>query len=160
METHLPPVTLPQPGGCACGAVRYALTGAPLLVYACHCHRCQSRSGAAFTLNMVIRSADIVLTGAVAERDLARSDRRIRQSWCSACGVTLSAVALAAPDYATLPAGTLDDAGWVRPIAQTCVESAILWAVIPGVAALAWEDFDFVEQGRLWQARAPVFKQA
>lgn len=153
----MPTVTLPQPGGCACGAARYQLAGPPLLVYACHCHRCQSRSGAAFTLNMVVNTADLTLNAALTERELARGERRVRQSWCPACGVIVSATALAAPDYATLLAGTLDDASWVRPIAQTCVESAVPWAIIPGVAAVAWEDFDFIEQGRLWQESAPEF---
>jgi hypothetical protein len=31
-------VSLPQSGGCVCGAIRYSLLDAPLLAYACHCH--------------------------------------------------------------------------------------------------------------------------
>jgi hypothetical protein len=55
-------------------------------------------------------------------------------------------------------AGTLEDASWVRPIAQAFVESAIPWAVIPGVRAVPWAEFDFEALGRQWQARAPEFR--
>jgi len=41
-------------GGCACGAVRYRLTAAPLIVHACHCRDCQKQTGSAFVLNMWI----------------------------------------------------------------------------------------------------------
>jgi hypothetical protein len=43
-------VNLPLLGGCLCGAVRYSLNAAPLLVHACHCHDCQSVSGSAYSL--------------------------------------------------------------------------------------------------------------
>lgn len=64
---------------------------------------------------------------------------------------------MSAPDYTTLLAGALDDASWVRPIAQTFVESAIPWAVIAGVQAVPWSEFDYVELGRQWTASAPQF---
>ena len=57
----------------------------------------------------------------------------------------------------SLKAGTLDDAGWVVPIAQTWVESAIPWALIPGVRHVDWADFDFAALGQDWQASAPRF---
>lgn len=59
----------------------------------------------------------------------------------------------------SLRGGTLDDAGWVVPIAQLYVESAIPWAVIPDVRAVTPDDFDFVALGREWQATAPIFAQ-
>lgn len=151
-------VALPQSGGCACGAAGYELRGRPLLVYACHCHDCQSRSGSAFTLNMVIRSADLAPSGALETRErTAKGGRRIAQTLCAQCGIVLSAQATAAPDYASLLAGTLDDATWVRPVVQAFVESAIPWAVIPGVRAVDWADFDYVALGREWAASAPEF---
>lgn len=151
-------VALPQAGGCVCGATRYELGGQPLLVYACHCHDCQSRSGAAFTLSMVVRTADLATAGRYEERAITTgAGRQVHQGFCPRCQVVISARALAAPDYSTLLAGTLDDASWVRPIAQTFVESAIPWAVIPGVRTVPWSEFDFVELGREWMASASRF---
>jgi hypothetical protein len=46
----------------------------------------------------------------------------------------------------------------VVPIAQTFVESAIGWAVIPGVRAVSWDDFDYVALGQEWRAGAPAFR--
>jgi hypothetical protein len=152
-------VPLPQSGGCLCGAVRYQLTGAPLLAYACHCHDCQTRSGAAFTLTLVVRSADVALAGPL---DLlsrvSRSGREIDQGFCPHCRIKLFATAPVAPEYMSLPAGALDDASWVRPIAQTFVKSALPWAIIPGVRQMTWDEFDFVAQGQQWMATAPRFE--
>jgi hypothetical protein len=30
-------MNLPQTGGCQCGALRYEITQAPIMVYTCHC---------------------------------------------------------------------------------------------------------------------------
>jgi hypothetical protein len=153
----VPNVALPQAGGCACGASRYALKRRPLLAYACHCHTCQSRSGAAFSLSLVVRTQDVAMAGAVEERLVLLGERRVHQGFCRVCHIAISGRAAAAPDYSTLLAGTLDDACWVRPIAQTFIESAIPWAIIAGVRSVAWSEFDFVELGREWAASAPDF---
>jgi hypothetical protein len=119
-------VNLPQAGGCFCGAIRYALNAAPLLAYACHCHDCQKRSGSAFSLTLVVRTADVEISG---EPELMRvslpSGREIDHGLCPRCRFRVFARAPVAPDYMSLRAGTLDDAGWVVPVAQTWVESAI-----------------------------------
>jgi hypothetical protein len=152
-------VRLPLAGGCVCGGLRYRLTAAPLLAYACHCHDCQKRSGAAFGLTLVVRSADLSLTGEPEVLRMATpSGREIDHSVCPHCRFRVFARAPVAPEYASLRAGTLDDAGWVRPIAQTWVESAIPWAVIPGVRHVAPAAFDFFELGREWRANAPRFE--
>ena len=152
-------VRLPQEGGCVCGKVRYRLTAAPLLAYACHCHDCQRRSGSAFGLTLVVRSADVLLSG---EPEMMRmetpSGREIDHGVCPQCRFRVFARAPVAPDFMSLRAGTLDDASWVRPIAQAWVESAIPWAVIPGVRQVGPETFDFVELGREWRASAPRFE--
>jgi hypothetical protein len=152
-------VSLPQPGGCVCGAIRYRLTAAPLLVYACHCHDCQTRSGSAFGLTAVVRAADVVVSGAPQVVRLATpSGREIDHSTCPRCRVRLFAQSPATPEYLSLRTGTLDDASWVFPIAQTYVESAIPWAVIPDVRQVAPDSFDFVTLGREWRATAPRFE--
>ena len=154
-------VTLPQRGGCLCGAVRYALGASPLLAYACHCHDCQTQTGSAFTLTLVILTRDLSLQGEVETAPrAARSGRVVEHSYCPGCRVPIVSRAPAAPDYMSLRAGTLDDAGWVVPIAQCFVDSAIPWAVIPGVRPVAWADFDYVTLGRDWLAGAPAFRPA
>ena len=48
-------------GGCACGAVRYRLTSAPMFVNCCHCLDCQRQTGGAFAINAIIETDRIVL---------------------------------------------------------------------------------------------------
>jgi hypothetical protein len=152
-------VCLPQPGGCLCGAVRYSLNAAPLLAYACHCHDCQTRTGAAFTLTLVLQSADLSTVGELdIRRRPTRSGRAVEHSFCRECGVPVVSRAPIAPDFMSLRAGTLDDASWVVPIAQTFIESAIPWAVIAGVRAVPWDEFDYVALGSEWRATAPEFR--
>ncbi len=42
-------ITLPLEGGCQCGALRYQVVSAPLMVYNCHCTNCQRIGGGAFS---------------------------------------------------------------------------------------------------------------
>jgi hypothetical protein len=48
-------------GGCACGAVRYRLTSAPMFVHCCHCLDCQKQTGGAFAINAIIERDRIEL---------------------------------------------------------------------------------------------------
>jgi hypothetical protein len=47
-------MNLPQTGGCQCGAVRYEITQAPIMVYTCHCTDCQRMTSSAFSLGCVL----------------------------------------------------------------------------------------------------------
>lgn len=157
MET----VALPLTGGCVCGAVRFRLTGGPLMVYACHCHDCQSRSGSAFALTTVIAMADLAMTGETDRtQETSRAGRELEHTYCPRCRTRLLVRALAAPDYGSLRTGVFDEAGWARPIVQLFVESAIPWAVIPGVRAIAPAELDFYALGEAWRAGAPKFETA
>jgi hypothetical protein len=134
------------------------LTVPPLLAFVCHCHDCQTRTGSAFSLTLVIRTADFRHDGAVEPLGrTTRSGREVEHGYCALCRTPMFAHALVAPDFMSLRAGTLDDAAWVSPIVQTFVDSAIPWAVIPGVRAVPWDGFDYVALGREWAATAPRF---
>jgi hypothetical protein len=151
-------VALPLLGGCFCGAVRYRVAGAPLMVHVCHCHRCQKRSGAAFALMVLVHTADLAVEGRPrSERRVLANGREVVDSACPACAAFVCASATAAPAYTTLRGGTLDDTRWLRPIAQTWVESAIPWALIPGVDQVDPDRLDYYALGAAWRATAPRF---
>jgi hypothetical protein len=153
-------VTLPLLGGCVCGAVRYGLNAAPVLVHVCHCHDCQSISGSAYSLTVMVPASALTFTGPVETftRTTARG-REVRHTACAHCRAGLTSNDVARPDFTGLRAGTLDDAGWAVPIAQTFVRSAIPWAVIPGVEQIDPKDFSYVTMSAAWRAMAPVFSQ-
>jgi hypothetical protein len=153
-------VNLPLLGGCFCGAVRYSLSGAPVLVYVCHCHNCQQTSGSACTLNILVPAAALTFTGPV--EIFTRTSKRGRETQhkaCARCRTGFTGHDVARPDFAVLRAGTLDDASWAIPIAQTFVMSAIPWAVIPGVEQVDPNDFSYVNLSVAWRATAPVFQK-
>jgi hypothetical protein len=45
---------LPQTGACQCGALRYEVTQAPHMIYACHCTDCQRMTSSAFSMAIVL----------------------------------------------------------------------------------------------------------
>lgn len=53
-------------GGCACGAVRYVVTGGPLRVGLCHCLTCRKRHGAPFNAFAAFRSDKVRIEGSPA----------------------------------------------------------------------------------------------
>jgi hypothetical protein len=150
-------VKLPLLGGCVCGAVRYSVNSAPVLAYACHCHNCQKRSGSAFGLTVIAPSDGLSVTGPV--YPLRVPGVQAEHTLCSKCFGRLFAIRDAAPAYVNLRAGSLDDAGWVKPGAQTWTESALPWAVIPDVPAVPGESFDLERLSREWLASAPRFER-
>ena len=54
---------LPQTGGCQCGAIRYEISGAPQLVYTCHCRDCQRLTSSAFSMGLVVAENAFSMTG-------------------------------------------------------------------------------------------------
>ena len=66
-------------GGCACGAVRYRLSSAPMFVHCCHCRDCQRQTGSAFVINALIETERIgLLAGDPLRAGVVRQTRRGR----------------------------------------------------------------------------------
>lgn len=115
-------------GGCACGAVRYRVTGRPMSVHACHCTDCQTLSGSAFGLSMVLHESDITLTSGKLEiNDFTASANRMHRHHCSRCGVALLFSSPGYPGIVALKPGTLDDTSSLRPTAHMWYQSAQPW---------------------------------
>lgn len=125
-------IDLPQNGGCLCGAVRYELREAPILVYACHCTDCQTESGAACYLAIVAREEAVEYTrGELEPWKVTLADGREKGALhCPTCRVTVGGIAR--PDgLRSLHAGTLDDTTWVRPSGHIWARSAQPWVRFP-----------------------------
>lgn len=115
-------------GGCECKSVQYQLTGKPLTCYACHCTDCQTSSGSAFSLSMIVYAKDIKLTKDKTVFNLLDySGTPVRRHHCEKCGTALWMSADDYPDVVALKPGTLDDTKWFKPIAHVWVRSAQPW---------------------------------
>jgi len=126
-------VGAPYSGRCLCGATRYRIGEAPLIVYACHCTDCQKRSGSAFGLSMWVRRAALELTQGEATLNVsATEDGRARHTRvCAKCLTRLWSEPQTRPEIAVVRPGTLDDTSWLRPQAHIWTRSAQPWFAFP-----------------------------
>jgi hypothetical protein len=121
-------------GGCRCGAVRYRLKSDRLpRAYACHCRDCQTWSGSAFSLNMVVPEDQIELTGTpqLYERTSPESGRTSYQRGCALCFTRVFNTNSARPGLAVLRAGSLDRSDEVEVVAHIWTKRKMKGIVIP-----------------------------
>ncbi len=68
-------------GGCLCGAVRFAASGAPYRVGVCHCLDCRKHHGALFHASAIFPESAVAVTG----ETRAYAGRH----FCPACGASV-----------------------------------------------------------------------
>ncbi|MCJ7420537.1 GFA family protein [Sphingomicrobium astaxanthinifaciens] len=148
-------------GRCACGAVRIAVTGPPIITHACHCTYCQRESGSAFGLNC-LHAADAVAIEGPVERVVTPSASG-KDQWilrCAECHVAVSGhYSHAREKIHFVRAGVLEDKAGIAPDVHIHTRAKMDWVSLdPEVPA--FEDFydarDFwsEEQMRRWKAAA------
>jgi hypothetical protein len=103
----------PLVGGCQCGAVRYAIEGAPLLTALCHCTMCRRANAAPAVAWAMFHEGQVRFTkGTVAAY---ASSPEARRSFCAACGTQISFTASYIPGLIDVTIGSLDDPAAVAP---------------------------------------------
>jgi len=122
----------PYLGGCECGAVRYRITSAPIVIYACHCTICQTQSGSAFGMAMRVPAESFELTQGQLKtfQRVADSGQIFTNSFCPDCGTRIHHRADRSPGQISLKPGTLDDTSWLRPTHHVFLRSAQPWVVL------------------------------
>ncbi len=150
-------------GGCACGAVRYELTGKPLIVHACHCRDCQRITGGAFVINLWMETEHVKLTSGKLKRFGLKGGTGQDHDvfFCGQCGTYLWSRYHGAPGNGRfVRAGTLDKPQAVTPDVHIFTRSKLPWVVLPPETP-AFKTFYKLDQvwpakslGRLRQARA------
>lgn len=121
-------------GGCACGAVRYRLTAAPIFVNNCHCTLCQRQTGSTSVVNAFVEGDAIEhLEGALSEHLVktgSGGDQLICR--CVACGTAMwSYYPRMGRLGAGLRVGTLDQSGTIRPDAVIFTGDKMPWTALP-----------------------------
>ena len=126
-------------GSCACAAVRYQLTGPPLVVHACHCRDCQRITGSAFVINVWIEGERVVSTADRPRSCLLTggSGEPHEVFFCGECGTTVWSRYHSVPGCSLfVRAGTLDDPRAVQPDVHIFTASKLPWVKLPdGVRA-------------------------
>lgn len=121
-------------GGCRCGRIRYRFPiEGPPRAYACHCHDCQTWSGSAFSLQVVIPEDQLELTGepALYERPSTDGTRLSRQRGCPVCFTRIFNTNTARPGLAVVRAGTLDRSDEVAIVAHIWMKRKMQGITIP-----------------------------
>ena len=116
-------------GGCQCGAVRYAVTGEPGPLYACHCRECRKQSASAFGLSLIVaRSAFRLTAGEV--RTWSRTTDSGNALDCRFCPICGTRVWHQSPggDTVSVKAGSLD-----RPVDLGTAQHIWVSRKLPGL---------------------------
>jgi hypothetical protein len=121
--------TLPLAGGCMCGALRYALSAPPVMIYNCHCTNCQKISGSAFNISVIVAETSLRFTAGEPARVVWKSDQGTVRCglFCGSCGSRIVNGGEPSTGVFSLRAGTLDDRSWVQPVGDTWTRSAQPW---------------------------------
>jgi hypothetical protein len=124
-------MNVPFSGGCACGAIRYTCSSAPLAMINCHCHDCQRSSGAPFASGVVVYSKSIAVTGSPNTYSVrASSGAQTTRSFCPNCGSPLFATGEAMPNITSIRFTTFDDQSDFRPAVDIWTSSAAAWVCL------------------------------
>jgi hypothetical protein len=147
-------VTLPMHGGCNCGEIRYRITRQPLTAYICHCHLCQKRTGSAFSMSIVIPDDGLELIAGnpiQKERPIPGGGCNVSRL-CPSCYSRISTQREGRPTI-NVRAGTLDETGWIKPVAQLWTSSAQPWAIVrDNILSYQEQPADFTELLVAWKA--------
>ena len=140
----------PQTGGCQCGALRYEITQAPIMVYTCHCTDCQRMTSSAFSLGCVLPDGAFRLVqGQPKGVQRITGSGRVSTRWvCPECGVWVCTAPRPGSTVRNVRGGTLDDTSWLRPTAHIWTRSKQPWLALPEGDG----NFETQPQGDPWWA--------
>jgi hypothetical protein len=118
----------PYTGGCACGAIRYSISGEPLFSNHCQCRDCQRESGTGHGSYATFARAGVTVTGAPGTWDMVGDSGHVKtRAFCPACGVAVYMTFEAMPDIFTIRAASLDEPARYTPQAITYAARAYDW---------------------------------
>jgi hypothetical protein len=104
-------------GGCACGAIRYAISDEPLATNHCQCRDCQRRSGTGHGSYLTFPSRERVkLEGQATHWDIVADSGNVKtHAFCPRCGTPVYLTFAAAPALFTVHATSLDEPARFSP---------------------------------------------
>lgn len=120
-------------GGCACGAVRYRISGEPMMVHACHCRQCQQQTGSTGVVNGFWESENIDLTGELAESEFTGGSGGVHTiARCATCGSpVISYYGSMGRLMSGVRAGSLDDPASITPDVVLFTAEKMPWVSLP-----------------------------
>jgi len=114
-------------GGCACGAVRYRLTGEPIETSWCHCRNCQRIAGAPAAVYTTLPRAGFAFEQGETELGKVNLTPTAQRLFCSQCGSPLATLIDDEPDTVDITVASLDDPSALPPEFHIFCRSAVAW---------------------------------
>ena len=93
-------------GGCLCGAVRYRISGAPLMAALCHCTMCRRASAAPAVAWAMFHEAQVAFVRG--KPATYASSPEASRGFCPACGTQICFTASYIPGLIDITIGSLD----------------------------------------------------
>jgi hypothetical protein len=119
----------PYCGGCACGAIRYEVTGEPVDMGDCQCRQCQRQSGGGHASYLTFVKAEVKVEGEASSWSVTGDGGTVKAcAFCPTCGSPLYMAFPDMPDVFVVRAGSLDEPDRYQP-------RSVLWAS----AAQPWD---------------------
>ncbi len=125
------PDAFPLTGGCGCGAVRFAVSEAPVAAGYCHCTRCQHRTGGASSLQTRTARGSFQLTTGEDELAIWRPGGGFDKAFCGRCGSALFSRDPDDPSIVSVRFGAFDCDPQIRPSYRAYVDFAAPFEPIP-----------------------------
>jgi hypothetical protein len=107
--------------------VRYEISGAPLVMYHCHCAQCRRASGSSFATNLLVPAERFAILAGEDALGSFESSPGKRRHFCSRCGSPIFSASDATPQLRSVRAGTLDGDPAMRPSSHIYVSSRAPW---------------------------------
>jgi len=125
-------MTTPYTGGCACGAIRYAMPHQPIFQNHCQCRDCQRRSGTGHGSWLTFAArAEMAITGEATQWEVAGDSGNVKvHAFCPRCGTPVFLRFAAMPDLIAVPAGSLDEPARFEPQVLTYRVRGLAWDVV------------------------------
>lgn len=122
----------PYTGGCTCGAVRYQVSGEPMMMNECRCRQCQRDSGTGHGSHLTFAGADVNIEGTAAQYEVAgENGTRKSRAFCPTCGAPVYLTLPDIPEVFVISAASLDEPERYRP-------QLIMWTA----AGQPWDPVD------------------
>lgn len=118
-------------GQCLCGQASYTATNEPIATAVCHCTNCQRQSGSAFSIVVIVATAELAISGTLKTfLDVGYSGAEVQRCFCPECGSPVISRLTDAPMMTVIKAGTLDDTSAFVPQFHVWCDSAQPWVKI------------------------------
>ena len=112
-------------GGCQCKAVRYAISGSPVMTALCHCSMCRRANAAPAVAWAMYDEAHVDFGGH--PPSIYESSPGCRRGFCSRCGTQISFTADHMPGLIDITIGSLDEPDRVPPALHYWTSKQLSW---------------------------------